>query len=92
MAEDKKKWRVTIYGVTEHMPRSFSFTHGKSQEDAMRHVATKICKTVQNTPGYNKSWEYKDTGFKVLMSPDNAGLLIRHLINNPGRWKAEEVA
>lgn len=89
--DGNRNWVVTIYGMTDKMPRQYSYTHANDREQALNQVVQKICRDVQRVPGYNKGWQYKDTGFSAVVSPQYAPLIVRHLKENPKRWRAGEV-
>ena len=87
----KKKYKVSIPGVTDKLPDQYSYTYTSDPEKAMANAIQRITRDVQSGKVLHRNWNYTDTGFQALMSPQYAALIIKHLKDNSGRWKAEEM-
>ena len=87
----KTRYRLSIPGVTDKVPDQYSYSYATRREDAMSNVIRRICRDIQSGTVSHQNWNYTDTGFKALMLPQYAALIIKHLKDNPNRWKAEEM-
>jgi hypothetical protein len=86
----KIRYKVSIPGMTDKLPDEYRFAHATSPEGAMAGLVKRICQAVQNGETADKNWNFTDTGFKALMSPQYAALIIKHL-GQTKKWKAEEI-